>query len=175
MSTSTSSFWRDGNRVPITQKGIVVSEQATFTANGTVTYPIFHVTGTVLVLSLYGVVTTAIGSNHTAAYWRINDQGATPAITLATGTTISTAGVGSVLAKFGLAGAALTLINNSAGRVNEPTTLETDLFSPFSVMKKTGAVTDIEYCYTTNNTSLGEIKFYAGFIPVTEDGDLTAV
>lgn len=178
MSTINASFSRDNNRIPLTYNGIIVpsTNQILTGNNTTVTIPLFHITGTVLVTGLWGVVTTDLGANHTAAYWRINDQAAQANITLNTGTTLSAIKTGSVIVKKGLAGAALTKLDNATGLVSEPTTLETFYFSPFTVVKKTGAVTDIEYLYTTTDApTSGAITFYAQFLPISSDGALTAI
>ena len=82
-------------------------------SNETKTEPLFRITGSILVQKLYGVVKTVVGANHTAAYFRLNDQTAQSDITLNTGTTISSAAVGSILVKKGLAAAALTLLTSA--------------------------------------------------------------
>jgi hypothetical protein len=177
MATTTAAFGRDANFIPITTDGLTVSTTLTTNANNTtVNPPIFTVAGTVEIRALWGVVTTDLSSAHTVAYWRLNDQTAQPAITLATGTTLSSVAAGSTIVKNGLAAAALTLINNSAGRVNEPTTLETTFFSPFIVVKKTAALTQIEYVYTTTNApATGAIQFFVRFLPISSDGNITGV
>lgn len=173
----SQSIQRDANFVPVATWGFSTTKSLTLSGNNVaVTAPIFTVTGSVLITQLYGVVTTDLGANHTAAFWRLNDQTAQPAITLATGTALSAVKAGSMIVKKGLAAAALTLIDNAAGRVNEPTTLETDFYSPFSVVKKTAATTQIEYCYTTTDTpTSGVIQFFVSFQPLSADGTLTAV
>lgn len=178
MPTVNSSFSRDNNRIPITTDGIILpSNTITLTgSNTTVVTPIFTLTGTVEIRGIWGVVTTDLGSNHTAAYLRLNDQGAQLDITLNTGTALSAAKAGSTIVKKGLAAAAITLLSNSVGRVSEPTTLETTYFSPFVMMQKTAATTQIEYVYTTTNTpTTGAFIFYVRFLPVSADGTLTAV
>lgn len=177
MATSTSSFWRDANRVPVTQNGImVVTSQTLSGSNTTVAVPLFRVTGSILVNALYGVVTTVLGSNNTAAYFRLNDQTTQSDITLNTGTTLSSAAAGSIIVKKGLATAAVTLLTSAQERVSEPTTLETMYFSPFVAVKKPAANTDIEFVYTTTNTpTSGVIQFFCGFIPLSADGDLTVI
>jgi hypothetical protein len=173
----TSGFGRDANRVPITTDGVVATTSHTFADNaGTIVNPIFTIVGSIEVRGIWGVVTTALGSNHTAAYLRINDQTATPAITLATGVTLSSEAAGSTFVKNGLAAAALVLISNSAGRVNEPTTLETTFFSPFTIIKKTAALTQIEYVYTTNQSpTTGAIQFFLRWLPLSADADVIAL
>ncbi len=167
----------DDNDKPVQGNGVVLSNTLNLTASGaTVSVPVFHITGTVQINALWAVVTTTIGVNHTAAYFRLNDQTAQPAITAAAGVILSGLAVGTVIAKKGLAAAAITLLDNAAGRVSEPTTLETLYFSPFVAVKKTGATTDIEYTYTTSDTpTTGALQFFVAYIPVSQDGKITAV
>lgn len=165
-------LWIDSNQKPISVGGVVSRNSKTLVGNNTtVNVPVFGITGTVNIVALYGVVTTALGANNTAAYWRLNDQTAQVNITVNTGTTLSAIAAGSVIAKTGLAAAALTKIDNAAGRVNEPTTLETTYFSPFVATKKTAAATNIEFTYTTTDTpTSGVIQFFAVWMPVSQDG-----
>lgn len=158
-------------------QGIINSVEKTLSANNaTLAVPLFRITGIVHVFGIWAVVTTVLGSNVTAAYLRLNDQTAQSDITLATGVTLSSAAVGSLLIKKGLAGAALTLLTSAQERVSEPTTLETLLFSQFALVKKPGANTDIEFVYSTTNTpTSGKIKFYARYFPLSDDGALVAV
>lgn len=172
--TQRGAFPRDDNDVPITNGGLQTSNTITLSGNNTtVNVPLFHITGTVQVTGLYGVVSTVIGANHTGGLLRLNDQTAQVAIT-ATGVTLSGLAVGTTFLKKGLAAAAATLLDNAAGRVSEPTTLETIIFSPFIAMKKTGAVTDIEYQYATTDTpTSGAIQFFCQWLPVSQDGRVT--
>lgn len=174
--TQRGSFPRDDNSVPITQLGLATTESITFSgSNTTVNTPIFHITGTVLINALYGVVTTVIGVNHTGGLFRLNDQTAQVAIT-ATGVTLSGLAAGTTFIKKGLAAASATLLDNAAGRVSEPTTLETMVPGSFIAMKKTGATTDIEYQYATTDTpTSGAVTFYCSWIPISSDGRVTPV
>lgn len=175
--TQRGSLLRDDNDNAVQGFGLSSSTSVTLTgSNATVATPLFHVTGTVQILGISGVVTTDLGANHTAAYWRLNDQTAQVNITLNTGTTLSAVKAGSTIVKKGLAAAALTLLDNSAGRVSEPTTLETVYFSPFVAMKKTAATTDIEYVYTTTDTpTSGVIQFFVQWYPISADGRITPI
>lgn len=166
-----SPLWRDANHDPIQVGGVVTRTSQTLIGNNTtVNVPLFGITGTVNVTGLYGVVTTDLGANNTAAYWRLNDQTSQVNITLNTGTTISAVKAGSAIVKKGLAAAALVLLDNAAGRVSEPTTLETTYFSPFVVTKKTGAATNIEFTYsTTDAPTSGVIQFFCIWMPVSAD------
>lgn len=169
-------LWRDSNNYPIQAGGVVSRKSQTLSgSNTTVTTPIFRITGTVQFIGLYGVITTDLGANHTAAYWRLNDQTSQVNITLNTGTTLSAIKAGSAIVKKGLAAAALTKLDNAAGVISEPTTLETTYFSSFVMTKKTGANTDIEYVYTTTDTpTSGVIQHFAVWLPVSADASVVA-
>ena len=165
----------DDNGRTVSTGGLITSNSITFTTTGTNYIPVFHITGTVQVLGLWGVVTTTMG-NHTAAYFRLNDQSNTSLITAAAGVTLTGLLAGTVIVKKALVNAALTLLDNAQERVSEPTTLETPYFSPFVVVKKTGAVTDIEYSYiTSDSTTTGVIQFFVNWFPISADGRVTPV
>lgn len=149
----------------------VVTDTQTLSANNTTAaVPIFGLTGTINIINLYGVVTTPLGSNVTAAAWRLNDQSAQTDITLGTGTTISSAGVGSFIAKLAISTSALTFRNTTAGWVSDGTTN----IAHTIIGKKLGAATNIEFVYTTTNTpTSGVIQFFAQYVPLSSDGLLT--
>lgn len=159
--------------------GMVVSKSITLSgSNTTVVTPLFTVTGSVYIPRLYGVVTTTLGTNQTAAHWRINDQTAQVAISLATGTTVTSMGVGSILARKSLVSVALTADNSTAAKVIDPVAATaTDVFMPFIVEQKVGGVlTQIEWVYSTTETpTTGAITFYVTWVPMTENSALVAV
>lgn len=167
----------DDNDKPVQGFGLIVSNSKILTGNNTtVNVPIFTVQGSVLINAIYGVVTTALGANNTATYWRINDGTTQSNITLNTGTTLSAATVGATIVKKGLAAAALTFINADQGRVSEPTTLETSYFSPIEVTAKNGTTTNIEFTYTTTDTpTSGVINFYVGYLPIGQGSKIVQV
>ena len=177
MATTTATFSRDGNGVPITTDGITsIKSLTTGATNTTSVNPIFTVTGIVEVRGLWGVVTTALGSNHTAAAWRLNDQTAQVDISAVAGTVMSSATVGSIIQRTGVAATALTLSTSAAGRVTDTTAVKLQLYSPFTLVKKTGATTQIEYVYATNQSpTTGAIQFFCRWIPLSADGSLDAV
>jgi hypothetical protein len=174
---SNAVFNRDANRVPITLPGMMVTKSLSLTAsNTTVNPPIFTITGTVMVVSLYGIVTTAVGVNNTAASFRINDQTAQVYLTAVGGTTLSAAPAGSIIMKTALVATALTLKSSAAGAILEAGAANEYEFSPIIIVDKVNALTQIEFKYTTTDTpTTGVIKFYCGFIPMSDDGDVTAV
>jgi hypothetical protein len=156
---------------------LLVSTSKTLVANNTTAaVPIFSLTGTVDVLALYGIVTTVLGSNNTAAFFRLNDQTAQVSITLATGTTLSSAPVGSLILRNALAATALVLKSSAAGAIVEPNTAAApDPFVPFMITQKTGSITtNIEFDYTTTNTpTTGVIQFFAKYLPVSSGSGLS--
>lgn len=178
MTTFDALIDLDGNGRPIYgDSPFTVTKSLTCNAAATtVNPPIFTITGAVMVTRLYGVVTTDLGANHTATSWRINDQTAQVYLTAVGGTTLSGIKAGSVIVKKDLVAAALTKIDNVAGVISEPTTLETMLFSPVIIVKKTAALTQIEYKYTTStNPTTGVIKFYVSYLPLSDDGVIETV
>lgn len=171
----TAVFNRDANRVPIVSDGLVSVTSSTLSAsNTTASNIIFNLTGSIQVLALYGVVTTVLSSNITAAFWRLNDQTAQPDISLSTGTTLSSAAVGSVITRKALAATALTFINSSAARITESSAVNLGFFSPFVLTQKTAGVqTDIEFRYTTTNTpATGVIQFFLKWLPISSDAQI---
>lgn len=143
-------------------------------SNATVKTAIFTITGGVYVLGLWFEVTTTIGANHTAAYYELNDQTATPDITVSTGITLSGLAVGTMGIKNALTAASLLLRSNAAGTFSEPATAGIPLLSPFFVGKKTAAVTTIDYSYATTDTpTTGALLHSIQWIPLSSDGNIT--
>ena len=134
----------------------------------------FAVTGAVWVLALWGQVKTAFSSAVTAAHFRTNDQTATIDLSEAvTGLTMSSFGVGSMCLRTGQVDVALSGMNVSAGRVVDGGNDWLGLFTPFSVLKKTAAVTTIDFRYaTTNAPSSGVLLQTALWLPMSDDGFL---
>ena len=153
------------------------STKTTNASATTATVPIFRITGSVYVAKLYGIVKVVLGTTHTAAYFRINDQTAQISLTLITGTTMSAAPVGSMITKDSLLAVALTLKSAAAGAILEPSVVNQQPFAGFVAVQKTGAVnTDIEYRYTTADTpTSGQIQFFCEWVPLSEDGNVTAL
>lgn len=147
----------------------------TFSAsNATASNVIFTLTGVVQVLRLYGVVTTTIGANHTAGFFQLNDQTATPDITASSGITLSGLAVGTLFFKEGLAATALNLKSAAAGFLEEPAVVGDQSFQPFIIGKKSGAVTTLDYNYATTDTpTTGAARIVALWLPLSGDGNLS--
>lgn len=177
MPTTTQSFSRDANRIPITQNGLLVTKSYTFSSTGTLVVPIFTITGTIIINALYGIVTTVLAANHRVGAFRINDQTAQVSLTNATGPTMDTAPVGSLVIADVLAATAASYKSSAAGAVLQPATAGINPFSGSIIVQKTGSIqTDIEYRFTSStNPTTGAMKFYCGFVPLSDDGNITAV
>lgn len=178
MTAVNDAFWRDANHVPITDGGLTAYTSKTLTANNaTATVPIFGVTGSVLIRRIYGIITTALGNNHTTVYFRLNDQTIQTAITLATGSTASSFTVGSMLEKRDLVTVAIDVNNASTGVFEDGGGKDLPYYQEFRITQKTGGVaTNIEYVYSTTNTpTSGAIKFYCTYIPLSDDGAVIAL
>lgn len=174
MPTLSASFFRDANRVPLTIDGITSADSQVLIGNNTtVAVPIFTITGDIEVRGLWGVVTTVLGANNTAAYWRLNDQTAQVNITLNTGTTLSAAAAGSLIAKYTTVGSALVLSTSAAGRIHETTANHEEL-QPFTIVAKNGATTNIEFVYSTTDTpTSGAIQFFLRWLPLSINSNVT--
>jgi hypothetical protein len=146
-----------------------LSTTVTFSGSGSQADPLFRVTGAVRVYKLWGIVTSAIGSNHTAGQWVLNDQTAVTSITANTGA-LSSFVAGSLLKKTALAATVFTARNANVGSVGEPSAANSDIPSMFDVVAKATANTDIEYRYTTNNSSGGAVQFFIQYDPLSADG-----
>lgn len=180
MSVAQGAFWRDQNHVPITTDGLqMVSNSIVLSGNNTtVATPIFSITGSVEVRALYGVVTTALGTNQTAAAWRLNDSAAQSDISLNTGTTVSARPAGSVLTRRGLVSVALVAISSATEAVSDPVNANIGRYftSFIAVQKAAGVTTNIEYVYATTDTpTTGAITFYLRYLPLSSDANVTAV
>lgn len=162
--------------IPAPLQGAARVRQATASlaltvANTTGSQAVFTVTGTVLVYGIWGEVTTVLSSNITAAHLRLNDQTTTSDITLATGVTLSSLAVGSVVTRNALVSGALAAISASQGRFADPGAAGQPYLIPFVAMKKPGATTTIDFRYTTtNNPASGVILWNALWVPLSADG-----
>lgn len=122
---------------------------------------------------IWGTVTTALSDNITAAHFRANDGTNTPAITLAAGTTLSSAPVGTIIEKNGLVGAAIIQSTSAQARVVEHATSGLAVDTPFKLVAKAGATNTIEFRYSTTNTpASGVILFCINWVPKSVDASL---
>lgn len=172
----TSTFRRDGNAVPITWAGITTLDSQVLVGNNTtVAVPIYTVTGQVEITALYGVITTALG-NNTTAFFRTNDGSTQNAITLATGTTLTSAIAGGLISKKAGVGTALTLTAATSAQVMESATAGATTFQDFIINSNPLATSNIEFVYSTTDTpTTGAITFYIRWVPLTAGANITAL
>lgn len=171
MTQTTATYWTDANRVPLTLHGVRLTKLVDMTGNNeTVTVEMFRVYGICRINSLYGVVTQALGANHTTARFRAFDGTTAAAITAAAGTTLSAAPVGSLIQRRGISSA--TIVFNTSATCNimdlNAATAK-DCFTPFNVGAQTAGYENIQYVYATTDTpTTGRIQFYIGYNPISE-------
>lgn len=175
-NTISSTFRRDGNYVPITWRGIATGDsQVLIGNNATVAVPIYTVIGQVEITALYGVITTALG-NNTTAFWRTNDGSTQNAITVATGTTLTSAIAGGVISKKAGVSTALVLTAGTSGQVIESATAGATYFQDFVIIANPLATTNIEFVYTTTDTpTTGAITFYIRWVPLTPTSNIVGL
>ena len=140
-----------------------ITKDVTFSANAsTYSTTLWTVTGRILVLDLFGVVTTAIGSNHTGGLFRA-ESGAGVSSIHASSVTLSSLGVGVTVAKIEVASVALALLLKTAGTFNQR---NPESVSPFEVAPIGGETTvNIVYRHaTTNNPESGAMRFTLNYV-----------
>ena len=157
---------------------LTVSSKSLTASNTTAVVPIFTVTGQVKVTRIYGIVTTTLVSNCTAAYWRLNDGSVTTDITLSSGATLSTFAAGSFIGRTTLVASALVGKNSTSGQIQDIAAATTkNILQPFIAGQAVGgATTNIEFVYTTTNTPIsGAIDFYLRWVPLAPNSYVTAL
>lgn len=132
--------------------------------SGAASTNLFQVTSSVEILALWGVFTgvtnvTAI----TVASWNVYDGTNTVDLTAAAGTTLSGAGLYSIVAKEAAAGTALTFNNSTQCRVSENATGNRAFFNAL-VVQKAATNTYIRWTQTTGAVESFKIYFYVAWV-----------
>ena len=156
--------------------GHVISTDITLDENnGSANVNCFQVVGSVEVYRIYGTVKTATTfANCTAAYFDLYDSSNPFVITKNDGV-LSGLGVGAFFTKEAIKTVTMTVIDNVAGSVTEPTT-EKKQFTPFIVTQKTGADTFIRFNYTTSDAPIDAVlTIYVEYRTPPVGGSLTVV
>jgi hypothetical protein len=149
-----------------------VPKSITLSANNTTaTVDIFTVTGVgIEIVALIGLVTTGIGSNHTASQIVAYDGSTTVDVTATGADPLSAAAVGTVLAAISATNP-LAIVDRSAVSAGDSTP-NAPLISVFT---KTGATTKIQYKYTTTNApTSGAITWYLTYKPIADGAAVAA-
>lgn len=152
MAVIPSTFYRDANRVPITNEGIVVKKSQTFSnvaGSGAVgTVDLFIVTGLVYA-RVIGICNVDLGG---AATLEVGVTGST-ALCLAQIANATTLDVGEIYAD--ATAAAFKIV--------------TDLIPPSNLI-----TTNIFATVGSTNITSGQVDFYCLFTPVSTDGNVVA-
>jgi hypothetical protein len=130
--------------------GDVISKTITINANDTsASVNVFQVTGSIEIIRLYGVITTATTlTNCTGAYFNLYDGTASVALTKNDGV-LSGMAVGTAFIKNATATTTMAVADNAVGAVTEASSAK--FFYPAIVTQKTGANTYIRFTYTTTD------------------------
>lgn len=143
--------------------------------NQTLSQNVFGLIGSVLVHKLWGLVTTVLGANHTAAHLRLEDGVATVDLSLAAGVALSALPVGSLIYRGGLVATALIAKSAAAGAFGDAPDIAASPMTPFVITRKAGASVYIAHRYaTTDAPTSGVIQWYAQYEPLSSDGELVA-
>lgn len=127
---------------------------------------VFKLVGQVELISLWGIVTTALGSTHTGSYFNLYDGTNTSNITLSTGLTLSNYPAGGLFEKCGLSSRALRGLSGASVAQQEYDTAGA-YTGGFEVLGQGGSNdTYIRFAFTSNNPAVGAIKFYIKWVPV---------
>ena len=151
----------------------VVYATSTLDANNTTKeYNLFKLTGSVEITALDAHVSTVLSDNHTNCYVDLYSTTAAASISLATGLTLSSAPVGSVLYRAGAVTSVLTYLSSSQPRVGAAPLADYD---DFVLVADESADTYIRFIHTTTNApSSGAIHWHVKWRPLTDDGYLEA-
>jgi len=150
----------------------------TLTANNTTAHvALFQVSGVIRMVKLYGVVTTTLGANHTAAQFTIYDQTTRNPLTAASGApTASGYTPGSTVGALGLPSSA-AIFESAAAAFSGASSANQMVFQELIVGAKTGVVvSQIEYTYATTDTpTSGAIQFFIQWEPLSVGATVTAL
>lgn len=162
------------NEFFMTQSNIQTINAAIATAN----LPIFRVVGRIILKQLYGIITTTLSANHTAASFRLNDQLATVQLSAIGGSTLSGFTDNSIIMRTGTDSRVLVAANAGTNPpVGSISLVDITSQTHLSVITaKTGANTDIEYRYsTTDNPATGAMQFYIIWRPLTPTSTVSII
>lgn len=76
----------------------------------------------------------------------------------------------------GLVNAAISLNTSAQERVADPNALEVPYWTPCILVAKNGALTQVEFIYTTTDTpTSGVVQHFISYVPLSTGAKLTAV
>lgn len=153
--------------------GTELSTLLTFDASGPGSYNLFSTTGTVEILSIYGVVETTLSADSGRFCLDIHDGTRSHAITLADGPAMRDVVAGSLIVKSGPATGVLVLADATGAVVIENSDFRHPRTSTILVAKPS-ADNFIRLTSTGTNTS-GAVRWYVSWKPLSTDGLLEVV
>lgn len=140
--------------------------------DGSSTYNLFQITGSVLINYIWGHVTEAMPAATTAASLQLFPTGgAAIQLTSLAGSDISSLPIGSVLMKGGLAANAISVGDNTLGYLLEEAGF---IFARFAIGQKTATNTYIRLNVTEGNTD-GTIHWHCNWLELSDGATLVAV
>lgn len=148
-----------------------------FTANNTAnnTIQIFQVTGAVRVSKLWGVVTTAMGANHTGIFFVEYDGTSAVNISASSSGNLNSAAVDSFVGVTGVAATQTSVVTNATGNAHAIAANQ-EAFQEFFLIQKAGVNTYVGYVYTTTDTpTSGAMTWTIEWEPLSADGNVVAV
>lgn len=152
----------------------VIYDQVLVGNNATVNQNLFAITGVNQIFEIYGIVTTQLGNNVTAVHLVVRDGTISREITLAAGTIMNAAPVGSLISKKEIASVAINFESSLTGIYEEGILVGAQ--QPFIAGKKATANTFIRMIYTTSDTpTSGVIRWKLAYKPLSDDGVILAV
>ena len=142
----------------------------------TAPYDLFTVTGVVLIQHIWGVVTTAIGINKTAASLQLFPAGgAAIQLTSVAGSVLSAMPLNTLISKDAVVGTAISVYDATTPFYAEPVATPNKTFSQFAVGQETAdVVTTIRLAVTEGGAEGGTIEWHVQWSPVSSDGWLVA-
>ena len=153
----------------------VTSTHAMVGNNTTVHLPVFQVTGTVRLIQVYGIVTVALGANHTASNFSFTDLSNTNALSANATTPASAAPPGTLIGVLGPSATATAVVSSSQARAGSPSA-NLELFQEYGAVANATTATYIGYSYATTDTpTTGTIEFFCVYQPLSIGAAVVAV
>ena len=145
--------------------------ESTCVLDGSGTYNLFQITGSVLINYIWGHVTEAMPAATTAASLQLWPGAGAIQLTSLAGSDISSLPIGSVLMKGGLAANAISVGDNTLGYLLEEAGF---IFARFAIGQKTATNTYIRLNVTEGNTD-GTIHWHCNWLELSDGATLVAV
>lgn len=149
----------------------------TIDGNGAQNDNLFSFTGSIEILSIWGIITSITDiTTCTATNFNINDTLNTVQLTTTAGTAISGFSPGSLVMKESIATTAIFAQNASQCRVNDASSSGQEIWSPCIITAGNGLPSNnIRFGFTGDAFTNFEMKFFVRWRPLSDNATLTAV